>query len=242
MRTLTRLSLVAALFVLASAPAFSTQIFITEFTKNVSLSTYCGCYPSGTVAPTITDSGAFGAPVSYFITPASPGNNAQALNSSVVTIGATDVSARNITSPVAIYLLLNIFSPINGQNSATVIVNGSGGVQASFDLYNGTDVRCYYLNTACPVTTTSGGNTANVFLSANQNGNAGLGTYVLDEVRLVLPAAFVGKTLLSIELDNTVFGSPLTLGGAGLPLLSAITVDGTVGSTGGGGSTRNLLL
>jgi len=230
-----RLGLVAGLFMLASAPAFSTQIFITNFTKNANLQTdYCNCYPTGL----ITDSNAYGTgAIGYNITDDGSGHNMQKIDFATASgsSGYTTNIVQTITNPVAIYLLINIQGALAGKESAVVTVTATGGVTQTFGLFNGQDVRSLYLNDAV--------NTFNV-LQPTKNayssgaptpGTLGQGVYVLDEVRLTLSGAFAGQQLLSIGVDE-ILGTG-GLGVNGLPLISAITVDGTIGTVPVGGGT-----
>jgi hypothetical protein len=236
MHKFTRLGLVTGLFLIASAPAFSTQIFITNFTKNANLQTdYCSCYPTGL----ISDSNAYGTgAIGYNITPDGSGFNMEKIDFTTASgnSGYTTTISQNITNPIAVYLLLNIQGALAGKESAVVTIRGTGGAVDTFDLFNGQDVRSLYLNDAVN-TFNAGSNTRNAYSSGIPTpGTLGQGVYVLDEVRLTLSAAFVGQQLLSIEVDETLGAGGL--GVNGLPLLSAITVDGTVGTgpSGGGGT------
>jgi hypothetical protein len=218
---------------LASAPAFSTQIFITNFTKNANLQTdYCSCYPTGL----ISDSNAYGTgAIGYNITPDGSGFNMEKINFATASgnTGYTTNIVQNIVNPVAVYLLLNIQGALAGKEPVVVTVKGTGGVTQTFDLLNGQDVRSLYLND--PVSTFNPlQSTRNVYSSGIPTpGQLGQGVYVLDEVRLTLSAAFVGQQLLSISLDEILGVGGL--GVNGLPLLSAITVDGTIGTGPSGG-------
>jgi hypothetical protein len=233
MHKFTRPGLVIGLLLLASAPAFSTQIFITNFTKNANLQTdYCSCYPTGL----ISDSNAYGTgAIGYDITSDGNGFNMQKIDFTTASgnSGYTTNILPNIVNPVAVYLLLNIQGALAGKESAVVTITGTGGATQTFDLFNGQDVRSLYLND--PVNTFNGLQpTKNVYSSVNPvAGHLGNGVYVLDEVRLTLSAAFAGQQLLSIEVDETLGVGGL--GVNGLPLLSGITVDGTVGTGPSGG-------
>jgi hypothetical protein len=234
MHKFTRFGLVAGLFVLASAPAFSSQIFITNFTKNANLQAdYCSCYPTGLIA----DSNAYGTgPISYNITPDPNGFNMQKIDFTTASgnSGYTTSIVQTITNPVAIYLLINMQGALAGKESAVVTVTATGGVSQTFDLFNGQDVRSLYLND--PVNTFNPLQTKNAYTSGVATpGTLGQGVYVLDEVRLTLSGAFAGLQLLSIGVDE-ILGTG-GLGVNGLPLISAITVDGTLvtGPSGGPG-------
>jgi pimeloyl-ACP methyl ester carboxylesterase len=154
-----------------------------------------------------------------------------------------DVSIPNVAH---VFTLMNAYTPVAGQQLATIEFFGSNGATETFPLVAGQDIRDFYqgsfANTltngipgvnavnafSCvdPATCLGGGGTGNVTTGA-------AGTYVIDEQQFSLSPAFLTQNLVKIVITDTYDGSdPILLGittDQGTP--PAVVIPGVMGTS-----------
>jgi hypothetical protein len=209
-----RVVLVATLGILAAAtPAFSSEVFITNFTKSNNMQAALQlAYPSGLFTP----AGGFGN--SFDITADGSNHNFDEIGGGTTLTIPVSLFGVNI-----VYTMINAYAPPAGANIASVEFIGDSGGDETFQLINGTDVRDFYQGSFA--NSINGTTSKEVFRIDNVVGGAAtgnssdglLGSYVLDAQQFALASEFLNQNLVQIKITST--------GAGGTPLLMAVTVE-----------------
>jgi hypothetical protein len=129
-----------------------------------------------------------------------------------------------VAKPVAVYTLMNAYHPYSGSLIGSIEFIGSNGALDVQPIVAGTNIRDFYQGDYA--NSINGTTAQNAFTAQNVQGGGGTGnvttgdtgTYVIDEQKFTLPAAFQTQTLTRIIIIPMGGGNP------GYPILLGITV------------------